>query len=166
MMVIQVSGLWTYKCPIWPNIRKAYEKYLPAARFRIAEIAYCQPVDLRIPHLIRSVVKHCRDAGDLLLIGHSMGGIWAHEIAQELAPQVRGIVTIFSPLAYMNCEKNSAIPIVSFGATRDELVPARKTRHPLSCEHEDLECNHLQDLAENPALAEQIAATTMRHIRL
>lgn len=165
MMVILVSGLWTYQCPIWPNIRSAYERYLPSARFEIAEIAFCQPVDWRIQNLIRSVIKHCRDAGDLLLIGHSMGGVWAHEIARELAPQVRGIVTIFSPLGYMKCEKNTAIPIVSFGATRDELVPARKTRHPQSWEHEDLECNHLHDLAENPALAEQIAATTMRHIK-
>ncbi len=166
MKVILVSGLWALGCPIWPNITRAFQKHLPWADYPVEERLILDANDSRKIHaLTGSVVDKYRGNEELIVVGHSMGGVWACDIADALASQVMAVVTIFSPHAFTTRGKNLTMQtIVSFGGIRDQLVPAAATRHPQSTAHEDIDSDHLDDLVTNFELAEQIAATTMRHI--
>jgi pimeloyl-ACP methyl ester carboxylesterase len=119
----------------------------------------------------RIVAKH--DTGvPLILCGHSAGGAIAFDVANRLQKStVMGIVTIFSPLSFpidfltMLNVVLPKVPIVSFGARHDFIVPHPFTSHRNAIAHRLLPTDHQEGLISDPRVANIIARYSARYLR-
>jgi len=158
------------KTPIWTNLSEAFEgEYGPKPS--VERLWY--------HFYMRSVMREFRDdivarhdTGEpILLCGHSAGGAIAFAVANGLRRStVVGVVTIFSPLSMpidflrMLDVPVPDVPIVSFGARHDIIVPYPFTRHPTSVAHKILPTDHQEGLIADPRISRIIARYAHRHI--
>ncbi|HVV38937.1 MAG TPA: hypothetical protein VHD31_01290 [Candidatus Paceibacterota bacterium] len=114
-----------------------------------------------------SIVEKYDDGVDVLLIGHSMGGLVACAIAPQFShSRVRGIATLFSGHTFFGglfariagVPQESSIPIISFQAKIDQIV-WWGTRHPRAVAHVDLLSDHLFGMAYVKRYGEVVAKT-------
>ncbi len=155
---------------MWEHLGAAFVHAFPGSDNAVEREFYLPwQTDAMRTYAERILIKH--DSGEeLLLVGHSMGGVIACAIAPRFAhSKVRGIVTIFSPHMYLGGHFSRAlgagkvrIPLISFEAAWDAWVPYG-TRHPQSREHTLLETDHVFGLIRNAAWATQIAGVAKRH---
>lgn len=173
MLIIGINGVWCNQNPIWNTLRPAFLKQLPDSAFVVEEEKDCWPYEIgRLQQFGRDIVERHDTGEDMLLVGHSMGGVTACAIADQFQrSRIRGIVTIYSPHgAYLGifslllqATQILRVPIVTFGAWKDELLwLGLGTSHPQSKGHTVLKSNHYLDLVQNPAIAETIARESTR----
>jgi surfactin synthase thioesterase subunit len=108
---------------------------------------------------------------DILLLGHSMGGIMACGLAPQFKKgRIRGVVTVFTPhtlgrvipaldyyrIIYGDLPSVSA-PIISFGGMLDPLVWWCFTRHPRSVKHVYVASDHRFLLGWRRSIGRRIA---------
>ncbi len=177
MKFILFAGTWyrgDHYEKIWANLVFALKERYPGATF-VYKHAWYQPWDIeKIQSLGERAVLDEDTGEDVVLLGHSMGGVNACGIAGQFKrSRVRGIVTIFSPhtmggwllpflnfarMVYPNVPAPRA-PIISFGGWFDPLVWFFFTRHPNAVHHVNVISDHHYMLGLNKGVASSIAET-------
>ena len=96
-------------------------------------------------------------AGPVSLVGWSLGGVHALELARRRPDAVRSIITLGSPLSRRPVPPTS-VPATSIYSRSDAIVPWRMSRLPPGPKRESVEVrgSHL-GLGHNPAVAIVIA---------
>jgi pimeloyl-ACP methyl ester carboxylesterase len=107
-----------------------------------------------------------RERGPVSVIGWSLGGLHAVDLAQRRPDAVRSLITLGSPLAGHR-PPPAAIPTTSIYSRSDAIVPWRTSMLPAAGRHENVEVrgSHL-GLGHNPAVivvvADRLAQRTGR----
>jgi pimeloyl-ACP methyl ester carboxylesterase len=98
-----------------------------------------------------------RSSGPVSLVGWSLGGVHAIELARRRPDAVRSIITLGSPLAGRTAPP-AAIPTTSVHSRSDAIVGWRSSLLPTQGVHENVEVrgSHL-GLGHNPAVAVVVA---------
>lgn len=173
MRIIGINGVWCNDNPIWNTLRPAFLEQLPGSEFVVEEEKDCWPYEIdRLLQFGRNIVKRHDTGEDMLLVGHSMGGVTACAIADQFQhSRICGIVTIYSPHStylgvftlLLQASQMLRVPIVTFGAWKDELLWfGWGTSHPQSKAHTLLKSDHYLDLVQKPAIAATIARESKR----
>lgn len=173
MRIVGINGVWCRSNAMWPRIARAFADRINLSAFFVEGEENAHPWEVHRWHRFgNSIVERHDSTGDILLIGHSLGGICACAIANRFQyARVRGVVTIFSPHQYAYGLLSAwhgglaklQVPIVSFEAERDELV-WWGTAHPQSRAHVVIASNHYGDLITEPSHAESIARVSVEHL--
>lgn len=176
MKIIMIAGTWYSPggyAQIWGNLMPALQDRYPDATF-VYKHAWYQPWDVKKILSVGEQTVLEEDTGeDILLLGHSMGGVTACGIASQFKKsRVRGVATIFSPhtmgwwLPFLNFKEilypeapAPQVPVISFGGWFDPLVWFFFTRHPQSVRHTMLLSDHRFMLAWDKRVASLIAET-------
>lgn len=175
MRIIGIVGIMDddYSARMWDHLGPALQAHYPGATVEVARADYqfWQASAMRA-FALRIAAAH--DSGeDVLLVGHSMGGIVAAAAATRFRKsRVVGVVTLFAPHRFLRgvfskmlrCEALDGIPIVTFGAWID-ILSAWGNRHQDSLCHTRLLTDHHHGLVKSRRLADKIAATVVAHIR-
>ena len=98
-----------------------------------------------------------RDAGPVSLVGWSLGGIHAFELARRRPDAVRSVITLGSPLVGVR-QLPATIPVTSVYSRTDAIVPWRSSLLPTGARRESIEVvgSHL-GLGHNPAVVVVVA---------
>jgi alpha-beta hydrolase superfamily lysophospholipase len=181
MKIVFIAGTWYKKgayLPIWGNVSRALRAHYPDATFVYKQAWYHLWELEKMKALSDSIVAEEDTGEDILLVGHSMGGIMACGIAKQFKQsRVLGIVTIFSPhelgkyLPRLDFYKkiyggvsDPQVPIISFGGYLDPLVWWWRSRHPRSMHHVNFLSDHRFLLGWRKHIAETIASITREYI--
>lgn len=166
MRIIGIVGIeWDPSIgAMWQHIGCAFKAHYPESEMYVEETLYSLWNIQKMKELVDHIVQKHDTGEDVLLVGHSMGGVLACAAASRFKKSVvRGVVTIFSPhgvclgiFPRLLGTEELKVPVVSFGAWYDHLVPWG-TEHPQSCSHTRLWTDHYQELYQNKELARQIA---------
>jgi alpha-beta hydrolase superfamily lysophospholipase len=116
-----------------------------------------------LPRVVERIARLASDHGEpLLLVGWSLGGMFARE-ATRLAPErVRGIVTLGTPLVGGG-EGGIPVPITAIYSKRDAVVPWHYCIDPDSqVEHVEVDATHFE-LGVSPEVLRIVAATLARY---
>lgn len=144
------SGILSRK--LWEYLEEVFAVPFPGAEI-IIEREWYWPWEFRkIRKYADRVVEKYDTGEDLILIGHSMGGVVACAAAPRFKKShVKMVSTIFSPHQFLwrwfsnsigsNLTENTAYPIVSFKAQYDPIV-LWGSEHPLAVKHTLVECDH------------------------
>ncbi|MGH7141026.1 MAG: alpha/beta fold hydrolase [Minisyncoccia bacterium] len=99
MRIIGINGVWCWQNPVWDTLRPAFLERFSGATFIIEGDFDLWPHELtRMRRFIAGLCEKYDDGTPALLVGHSMGGIFALAVAAQLRrTKVLGITTIFSP---------------------------------------------------------------------
>lgn len=181
MKIVLIAGTWYRKKAyesIWRHLRRSLEERYPGVEI-VAESVWYQPWEIeKISAFNESILKKYDTGEDLVLIGHSMGGITACGIAPKFKmSRVLCIATIFSPhtlgrwIPFLNFTKQlfpESLPLkttmLSFGGLFDPLVWSFFTKHPKAVHHEVLPSDHRFILGWNPSLGEHIAKVIRNYV--
>jgi pimeloyl-ACP methyl ester carboxylesterase len=174
MKIVLIAGTWYREdvyLSIWGNIQSALKYQYPEASFVCKQAVYhLWNLDI-MKSLGNSIVAEEDTGEDILLLGHSMGGIIACGIASKFKKsRVVGVVTIFSPhmlgkvipgldytrILFGKREKIPA-PVISFGGAIDPLVWSMFTAHPNALHHEILWSDHRFLLGSSQEVSDRIA---------
>lgn len=170
MRVVMVNGIRTDPELDWQTFGNAFKRVLPEASFHVETEPWCKLREIsRFRAFTERLVAKYDDGEDLLLVGHSLGGVIACAMQTRLVrTRVIGITTIHSPHRFFFgiCTKlfgagNVTAPVLSFQGLHDELV-WWGTRHPRAVLHIRNNSDHFIDLRDFPENAELIAETTVR----
>jgi surfactin synthase thioesterase subunit len=182
MKIILIAGAWytpsVYE-GVWGNLEKSLAAQYPGATFA-RESVYFWPSEVeKVKDFAISIVqKHDREDEQILLVGHSMGGVIACGIAPLFKKsKVVGIVTIFTPHTmgaflprwnfyerYFPHAQSDTIPVVSFGGLLDPTVWFLFTRHSNAVFHRLVLSDHHVVLGRSTALSRLIAKSVRSHI--
>lgn len=174
MKIILIAGTWYSKGsyePIWNNIAVALRERFPDAQFVYKQAWYQLWHVEKMKGLSDSILRDEDTGGDILLVGHSMGGIMACGLAPRFVrSRVCGVITVCSPhtlgsiipaldfhrLIY-GTESDPKAPLVSFGGLLDPLVWWMFTRHPKSLRHVYIWSDHRFLLGWRRSIGRKIA---------
>lgn len=173
MRILCITGAWCWRHPqpIWKNLMEALREAFPEADRNIAlgEISFLHPWQFsRMNAFCNRMVRKHDIGGDILIVGHSMGGVMGYEIAKRFKhTRVVGVATIFSPHTFLGgmfpkklgthvCETGKDIPVVSFQARIDQIV-WWGAEHPDAIYHEYVLSDHRFALQYVPSIARKIA---------
>lgn len=171
MRMVCISGAWVRggQLPFWPNVQSEFHGWIPEISEMVVEaLEFCHPWDYeRLREFRDYLVKKYDDGKPTIFVGHSMGGVLACAVAKRLRrTRVLGIVTLFSPhrmfggafLRALDAQGNlGGMPIISFGAVGDLLVPFWATRHPHARRHIRVMALHRRSLEKRRRLVQKIA---------
>lgn len=171
-IVLGINGVLCYDNPIWNTLKPAFLRHFPTAQCTVEEDTGLELWQLRRMQRFMSMVleKYDRPQTELVLIGHSMGGLFASAIASRLQrAELVGVTTICSPNSnvwlyplYLGATRRFDAPVVSFGGARDRYV-LYGTRHPRAIYHQAIDCDHYESLSCNRQMAEWIASVSAKH---
>ncbi len=181
MRIILIAGTWYSKSSydaIWGNLARELHERFPEAHIYYEQAQY-QLWDIgKIRALGEQIVAEHDCGEEVLLLGHSMGGIIACGIASKFKrSRVRGIVTVFSPhtaghwfglpVPWLDFSRlifghttHLSVPVISFGGLFDPLVPFVFSRHPQAARHANLPSDHRFMLGWNSEIARRIGEET------
>jgi pimeloyl-ACP methyl ester carboxylesterase len=173
MRIIGIVGIWDFPprphIDMWNYLRLAFKEKFPDATFEVEHLWY-QPWEGK---KIRGFADHLVDKHDtgeeLILLGHSMGGVIATSIAPRFKrSRVRVVVTVFAPHKFLfglfssilsNTERVGSIPVLSFGARFDYLV-WWGAKYPAAEKYIKMSSDHLFCLLFSKKPAREIAEET------
>jgi pimeloyl-ACP methyl ester carboxylesterase len=172
MRVIGISGLWCYDDPVWRTVGPAFEQHFDCA-FMAEEFRALHLLQInRMRRFVSQIVEKYDDGAHTLLVGHSMGGVFACAVAERMKrTSLLGIVSVFAPQRFpiprlwslIGDPQTINVPIITFCAKRDEGV-WWGSRHPRSKCHTKLECDYFKDISNDPSFAMNIARITKREL--
>lgn len=172
MKIVMICGILdnARKTPIWTNLTTAFEREYASPAF-VERTSYHFYMRSRMREFRDDIVARHDTGEPILLCGHSAGGAIAFAVANALRrSSVVGVVTIFSPLSmpidFLRILEVGVpdVPLVSFGAKRDVIVPYFFTGHHRSVAHKNLPTDHQEGLIDDPRVARIIARYARRHI--
>ena len=173
MRIICIEGLWHEEThPVWINLEIAFRREFAPEEFVIERERNLRLRERkRIHEYADRIVETHNDGEELLLVGHSFGGIVACMIAGRFTrSRVLGTATIFSPHRLPSIfvgprrDRQPLVPIISFGGRRDYVVPRFLTEHPHAGKHILLPVDHWKDIAADIRYAELIANETKEFV--
>lgn len=173
MKVVLICGILDdrRKSPMWTHLSNAFgEAYGTICSVERRWYHFYSRTRMRE---FRDSIVAAHDTGEpILLCGHSAGGAIAFDVANRLvSSRAVGIVTIFSPLStpidFLTILDVPVpeVPIVSFGARGDFIVPYPFTSHRRSVAHKLLPTDHQEGLIADPRVSRIIARFSARYIR-
>jgi len=172
MRILCIGGFWRKEHPILNALETASGSVFPKAEFVIEHEEMLHPHQVtRIRHFADRLVRQYDDGEELLLMGHSFGGIIVRSIEQRFEnSKVVGMSTIFSPHGipfwYALPLPEPSNPLVTFGGMYDWLVPYWFTQHPRAVGNVLMPTDHWHDVATNPLHALQIVIETKHYLFL
>lgn len=167
MVIIGLVGILTTdtKIKMWDHLGPAFLEQFKGSRF-VLEQAHYNVLSMCTVRTFKDAVVAKYDTGeDVLLVGHSMGGVHACAIEPQFKKsKVVGVVTLNSPhrllggiFSWLAGCKPLTAPVVSFAATKDRMVPWG-AKHPQAVRHVVFCADHEYDLITNRGnMAQQIA---------
>jgi pimeloyl-ACP methyl ester carboxylesterase len=171
-IILGINGVLCYDNPVWNTLMPAFLRYFPSAQCVVEEDTGLQLWQLRRMQRFMEMLckKYDRPETKLILVGHSMGGLFASAIASRLQEaELAGVTTVCSPNSsvwmyplYLGAARRFDAPAVSFGGARDRYV-LYGTRHPRAVYHQTIDCDHYESLSRNRQVAEWIASVSAKH---
>ncbi|MBC7836292.1 hypothetical protein H7X87_00735 [Acetobacteraceae bacterium] len=168
MRIIAIVGVWNFQTLsrlMWPHFETAFKKQFPRASFSVEHLWYSPWQGEKMRRFADSIVEKYDDGEeDILLLGHSMGGVIATAIASRFTKaRVVQVVTVFSPHKFLGGifprmlrSRRTNVPVVSCSALLDWIV-LWGARHPDAVRHARINCDHLFGLLLSKGPAEKIA---------
>ncbi len=170
MRIVAISGVLdnVRRFPgFWKNIENAFKEYFPGTDFVLYSIFYFPWEIGKMKRYANKLVKKFDDGEDVILLGHSMGGIIATIIAPRFRKsKVKLLVTINSPhklkTFYEKIDKDFdmesiKMPVASFSSVLDPVVPFFMSKHPKSNIHRFVLAEHVTTFLFFPKLCEKLA---------
>lgn len=116
-----------------------------------------------LPRVVERITRLARDHDEpLLLVGWSLGGMFAREATRLVPEHVRGIVTLGTPLLGGGEGRISA-PITAIYSKRDAVVPWQHCIDPdTAVEHVEVDATHLE-LGVSPEVLRIVASALARY---
>jgi pimeloyl-ACP methyl ester carboxylesterase len=116
-----------------------------------------------LPRVVERITRLASDHDEpLLLVGWSLGGMFAREATRLVPDRVRGIVTLGTPLVGGG-EAPLPVPITAIYSKRDAIVPWQTCiDSDAKVEHVEVDATHLQ-LGVSPEVLRIVAATLARY---
>ncbi len=124
---------------------------------------------------VSDIVREYDRPGRLLIGGHSFGGILACAVAARMRrADVVGVITVFSPhlmcwgagSLMLGAHVPYGIPVVSFGATNDDIVYEAYTEYPQARAHVRVDTDHEGGLLTDPRIARGIAMKSREYLAM
>ncbi len=143
--------------PMWKNLRTASRYAFPGSTFSTTRCWYWHLGLWKAKKYCDRILRMYDTGEDVILVGHSVGGLLACRLAGRFKKsRVVGVVTINTPFHFhyalfpylFGGRKKLHVPVVSFGGTRDWLVPWG-TKHPQAIVHTMFDADHQEDLKVN-----------------
>ena len=115
-----------------------------------------------LPRVVERITRLAAEHDEaLLLIGWSLGGMFAREATRLVPDRVRGIVTLGTPL--LGGGGSLAVPITAIYSKRDAIVPWQHCIDPDSrVEHIEVDATHFE-LGVSPEVLRIVAAALARY---
>ena len=170
MKVLMINGIRTDPDLKWETFAAAFKRWLPEATFHVETEPWCKLREVgRFRAFTKRLIEKYDDGEDLLIVGHSLGGVIACAMQPRLnKSKVLGITTIHSPhrfifsiCTHLFRASDVSAPVLSFQGLHDMLV-WWGTRHPKAVLHVRNNANHFIDLRDFEENAELVAETTVR----
>lgn len=144
LTILGISGIRSNKNPIWETIGPAFLKEFPNAHFVLEEEHDCEFYEYwRFRKLTDRLVHTYDDGRDLIIVGHSMGGIVATALVGRLRKsRVICLVSIAAPhhtcgsifSRLLQAPRDPQVPHLTFQVIPDRVVPWG-TKHRHSSDH-------------------------------
>ncbi|MEK9182065.1 MAG: hypothetical protein AAB781_00545 [Patescibacteria group bacterium] len=177
MKIIGIAGILEFpkksEGRLWMNFRNAFNRHIPDAEFVVEKLFYFPWQKTKILNFSESIINKYDTGEDIIFVGYSFGGIIATAISERFKmSHVRMIVTVMTPhkikifSRMLGYSKEVPVPIISFGALFDIIVPCFITKHPRSRLHIQLLSDHLILFLFSCRPAERIARVTKTWIDL
>ncbi len=169
MKIVMINGIRTDPLFMWDEFRTEFERVLPGAKFVVETEPNCLLREIgRFRSFTRRTVERHDTGEDLLLVGHSLGGVLACAMEPLFKKsKVIGIATIHSPHQYFFgiCSRvfhagTVCAPVISFQGLHDWLV-WWGTKHPQARRHVRNHADHFNDLWEYSENARMIVNVIM-----
>jgi pimeloyl-ACP methyl ester carboxylesterase len=158
------------KSPMWEHLSRAFTRQYGGPVF-VERVWYHFYLRARMRDFCGEIVRRHDTGEPIVLCGHSAGGAIAlAAVSAFRRTPVVGVVAVFSPLRapydYLSvCGIDvPAVPLVTFGARTDIIVPHPFTRHRYSLAHKIVPTDHQEGLINDPRVANIIARFSARHI--
>lgn len=161
-----LSGEEGLQIRFWKNMEMAFMRAYPeAVKFSVTRRFFLPWQSERIREYARIVVAEHDTGEDLLLVGHSLGGVIACAISSQFVhSRVLGVVTLNAPHRYPRFYANfgnrgcdTDTPLVTFSSTFDELVPPPFTHALHELAHYRLRADHYYTFIVFSHLCDQVA---------
>lgn len=170
MKIIGIVGIFDQEIAgnrFWHGFEEGFKNELGVTDFVVEHVFYLPWQSKKITDFSHDILKKYDKGDEILLVGHSFGGVIACAIAPQFSVSaVRAVVTINSPhkitafYKYFNStQKTLSMPVISFGSIFDYLVPFFLTRYP-GDHHFTLFANHLFAFLLSKRPARRIARKT------
>jgi pimeloyl-ACP methyl ester carboxylesterase len=116
-----------------------------------------------LPRVVERITQLAAEHDEpLLLVGWSLGGMFAREATRLVPERVRGIVTLGTPLLGGRQEP-LPVPITAIYTKRDAVVPWQSCIDPdAQVEHVEVDATHFE-LGVSPEVLRIVAATLARY---
>jgi len=173
MKIVTVSGTLdnSKRFPkFWKNLEDSFAKYFPKARFVLHTDFYFPWETDKMRNYGEELLSLYDDGEDIILLGHSIGGVIATIIAPKFKKsKVKLLVTLNSPhkleSLYEKIDRSFKmdkvkIPIASFSSILDPIVPFFMAKHPKSNIHDFFIAEHVTTFIFFPKLCDRIAETS------
>jgi len=174
MKIISVSGTLdnSKRFPrFWKNLEDSFAKYFPKARFILHTSQYLPWETEKMKSYGKEIVALFDDGEDIILLGHSIGGVIATIISLKFKKsKVRLLVTLNSPhkleSLYKKIDENFdmekvKVPTASFSSILDPIVPFFIAKHPKGNIHNFFIAEHVTTFIFFPKLCDKIAETSL-----
>lgn len=175
MRLVAIGGILDsdFNQGMWVNVGNALREYYPALTVSAQRTWYWPWQFAEMRRLIDHIVATYDTGEDLILAGHSLGGVLMCAAAPRFKKsRVVGVVTLFAPHTYLfgifskmlGCTPLT-VPVVSFKAWFDLMSPWG-TRHAQSVRHTRLLTDHQFGLVKNKKLAATIAQIVAEELKV
>lgn len=149
---------------MWGVLRREFASSLPGSESVVAHRFFAPWQGKKMRSFGEDTLKEHDTGEDLILVGHSLGGLLACAIAPRFTrSKIVCVVTLSTPhrigffRRMLGVPPALAVPVLSFGSLFDVFVPAVLTRHEKAILHQNLFSGHIVGLFGNPGPARRIA---------
>ncbi|HEY4487007.1 MAG TPA: hypothetical protein VJB70_04750 [Candidatus Paceibacterota bacterium] len=157
----------------WKPIKDEFLTCFPNSSFEVAHAFFLPWQKKKIKEFMKSVLRKYDTGEEILLIGHSLGGVVACSLVSSFTKStIVGVVTILSPhrikmfYKMLNVsQENLQVPIISFGGIFDIIVPYFFSKPKYSTLHTLLTTDHLLFFLLSHAPARKIAQITKSYFK-
>lgn len=172
MKIVAIVGILDFPGSddrLWRHFRQAFQREFPSSTFTVEHTTYLPWQRQRIRDFAKRIMKQHDTGEELILLGYSLGGVIADEVAQQLRhTKVRLVITVCAPHRLRHwwfSGVNMRIPILNFSAVFDVFVPGILAQH-VHAPTVYLVADHLFGFLLSPRFAWRIASTAAHFLRL
>lgn len=175
MKIVYITGACAFQFgeAMWQHYRSAFAAQFPEAEITIAHTFYFPWQRERVQALEQQVLDTVDTGEELLLYGHSLGGVIACSVATKLKrSSVRAVVTYGAPHKIGRfyrwlgvVPQRLSCPVLTFSGTFDFIVPSFWARYPGS-RHTTIYSDHFVEFIFRSRPAEIISQEMKKQLAL